>query len=200
MKWIYRHPALYDLIDTMCSLSLADRVRHKVLDGISTDSLLEIGAGSGKNFGLVDSALALGLDRSEPMLRHARRRFAAMTPLIGDAHMLPFRDACVGVAIFSYCLRGLARPVAAVKEALRVASEVVIMDYNRPRFMPRAVWELVLNRFGWTIFGSRDVDYAALEHLGRSSRSTDLYGGLYRVLVLKGAGNAEDASSVNAGA
>jgi ubiquinone/menaquinone biosynthesis C-methylase UbiE len=191
MKWIYRHPAVYDVVDTMCSLSLADRVRHKVLGGVSADSVLEIGAGSGKNFSLVDSPLAMGLDRSASMLHHARRRFPAMRPLIGDAHMLPFRDACVGVAIFSYCLRGLARPGAAVKEALRVASEVVIMDYNCPRFMPRAVWEMVLNRFGWRVFGSRDVDYAALERLGRSCRSTDLYGGLYRVLVLKGAGNAE---------
>ena len=191
MKGVYRHPALYDLIDTMCSLTLSDRVRHKVLGGISTDSLLEIGAGSGKNFAVLDSALAVGLDRSAPMLHHARRRFPAMTPLIGDAHMLPFRDACVGVAIFSYCLRGLARPVAAVKEALRVASEVIIMDYNRPRYTPAVIWDLVVNRLGRRVFGSRDLDYDALERLGNSCRSTDLYGGLYRVLVLKGAGNAE---------
>jgi ubiquinone/menaquinone biosynthesis C-methylase UbiE len=191
MKWIYRHPALYDFIDTLFSLSFSDRVRRKVLCEVAADSLLEIGAGSGKNFAVTDSGLTIGLERSAPMLHHARRRFPKIIPVIGDAHMLPFRDACVSVAVFSYCLRGLSRPVGAVKEALRVSSEVIIMDYRRPHHMPRLVWEQVLNRFGCKVFGSKDLDYGALERLSESSRSTDLYGGLYRVLVLKGATNAQ---------
>ena len=104
--------------------------------------------------------------------------------------MLPFRDACIGVSVFSYCLRGLDGPVEAVKEALRVSSEVIIVDYNRPRRMPAAIWDKVINWFGWKVFGSKDLDYDLLERLGSSVRSRDLYGGLYKVIVLKGATHA----------
>lgn len=190
MKWIYYHPALYNVIDSLCSLSFSDRVRQQVLERVSTDSFLEIGAGSGKSFAIVDSGLSIGLDNSPTMLRHARKRFPAMAPVIGDAHMLPLRDTCVGVSVFSYCLRGLSRPVEAVREALRVSSEVIIIDYDKPRGMPRVLWDKIFNWFGWNVFGSRDLDYGALERLSPSRRSAGLYGGLYRVLVLKGASDA----------
>jgi demethylmenaquinone methyltransferase/2-methoxy-6-polyprenyl-1,4-benzoquinol methylase len=187
MKWIYRHPACYDVIDSLCSLSLSDRARRDAIGGISTDSFLEIGAGSGKSFRLVGSRFKIGLDSSPNMLRHAKRRFPDTTLVIGDAHMLPFRDACIGVSVFSYCLRGLKGPVEAIEEALRVSSEVVIIDYSKPRMMPAAVWKKVINWFGWRVFGSRDLDYGLLERLGSSAGSRDLYGGLYKVIVLKGA-------------
>jgi ubiquinone/menaquinone biosynthesis C-methylase UbiE len=190
MKWIYRHPVCYNLVDSLCSLSLSDRVRLKALGRIKSDSFLEIGAGSGKSFALVDSRFKLGLDRSASMLRHARRRFPDTSVVIGDAHMLPFRDACVEVSVFSYCLRGLDRPAEAVKEALRVSSQVIIVDYNKPRGMPAVLWERVINRFGWKVFGSRDLDYGLLERLGSRSNGSALYGGLYRVVVLKGAAHA----------
>jgi ubiquinone/menaquinone biosynthesis C-methylase UbiE len=192
MKWIYGHPALYDFTDTFISLSLSDRVRRKVLKGLVADSFLEIGAGSGKNFGLLTSPVKIGVDVSEKMLRYAGSAFPGVILIMGDAHSLPLQGACVDVAMFSYCLRGLARPAAAVKEALRVSSTVIIVDYNRPAFVPRAVWEKVINRFGWAVFGSRDLDFDALERLGASSEVTDLYGGLYRVIILRGAGFAQD--------
>jgi ubiquinone/menaquinone biosynthesis C-methylase UbiE len=191
MKWIYRHPGVYDAVDTVCSLSFADRVRRSVLAGTKAGSFLEIGAGSGKNFAFVDSHLRIGLERSFTMLHHTRARFPDIIPVIGDAHMLPFRDACVSVSVFSYCLRGLAQPLVAVKEALRVSGKVIIIDYSKPHRMPRLVWEKVLNWVGWRLFGSRDIDFSALERLGSSSLSRDLYGGLYRVVVLKGAADAQ---------
>ena len=123
-------------------------MRRRVLGGIDPDSFLEIGAGSGKNFALVNSGLKIGLERSLTMLRYARKRFPEMIPVIGDAHMLPFRDACVCASVFSYCLRGLSRPLDAVREALRVSSEVIIIDYSRPHRMPKAVWEKLVGRFG----------------------------------------------------
>jgi ubiquinone/menaquinone biosynthesis C-methylase UbiE len=182
---------IYDLVDSLCSLCFSDRVRRKVLGGVRASPFLEIGAGSGKNFAIVDSRAKIGLERSLTMLRYAKRRFPTIMLVIGDAHMLPFRDACVGVSVFSYCLRGLSRPMDAVKEALRVSSEVIIIDYDRPHAMPGAIWEQVFNRFGWMVFGSRDLDYNALEQLGVSSRSEELYGGLYRVLVLRGDADAQ---------
>jgi ubiquinone/menaquinone biosynthesis C-methylase UbiE len=191
MKWIYRHPALYDIVDTCCSLSFSDRVRRSILGRADRDSLLEIGAGSGKSLALVASVLKIGLDRSSTMLRYGRHRCREMIPVMGDAHNLPFRDACVDLCVFSYCLRGLSRPMDAVKEAMRVSSEVIIIDYNRPRRMPRVIWDKVVNRFGRGVFGSRDIDYDSLERLSVSSRARDLYGGLYKVIVLKGAKNGQ---------
>ena len=190
MKWIYSHPACYDAVDTLCSFSLSDRARLEALGGIRSDSFLEIGAGSGKSFAFIDSRFKVGLDRSASMLRHARRRFPDTALVVGDAHMLPFRDACIGVSVFSYCLRGLDGPGRAIKEALRVSSEVIIVDYSKPRMMPATIWEKVINWFGWRVFGSKDLDYSSLERLGHSARSRDLYGGLYRVIILKGAVHA----------
>jgi ubiquinone/menaquinone biosynthesis C-methylase UbiE len=191
MKWIYRHPGLYDVVDTLCSLSLSERVRWKVLGRLSADSLLEIGAGSGKNFRVAESGFKIALDVSPTMLAGALRRDGSVVAIIGDAHHLPFRDACIGVAVFSYCLRGLSRPAEAVREALRVAREVVVIDYDRPDRMPRIIWERLLNWFGWKVFGSRDVDYDVLGRLGDSCRATHLYGGLYKVLVLRGEAHAQ---------
>jgi demethylmenaquinone methyltransferase/2-methoxy-6-polyprenyl-1,4-benzoquinol methylase len=186
MKWIYRHPALYDFVDFVFSVSLADRVRRRVLENVNADSFLEIGAGSGKNFAILNSALKIGLDRSSLMLRYAKKRFPHIMAVVGDAHNLPFRDACVSVSVFSYCLRGLSRPMEAVKEAMRVSAEVIIIDYGKPHHVPAAVWERVFNWFGRKIFGSRDIDYDALERLGAERRTIDFHGGLYRVLVLRG--------------
>jgi ubiquinone/menaquinone biosynthesis C-methylase UbiE len=190
MKWIYRHPVCYDLVDSLCSLSFSDRVRRRALDGVRTDSFLEIGVGSGKNLVLVDSGLKIGLDTCGDMLRQAAKRSPESIRVIGDAHMLPFRDACIGVSLFSYCLRGLARPAEAVKEAMRVSSDVIIIDYDKPHAMPTLIWEKIVNRFGWKVFGSKDLDYGSLERLGSTARVSDLCGGLYKVIVLKGAEHA----------
>jgi ubiquinone/menaquinone biosynthesis C-methylase UbiE len=192
MKWIYRHPRVYDWVDTVVSLSLSDRVRRRVLSGLRGDSLLEIGAGTGKNFRLVDSAIKIGVDRSVKMLAHAKMRFPGISVVKGDAHRLPFRDGSVDISVFCYCLRGLARPLEAVREALRVSAEVVIIDYHAPTFIPTLIWEKIVNRLGHAIFGSRDLDFTALERLGNSTEVTDLYGRLYRVVIMKGAVHAQD--------
>ena len=136
MKWIYSHPRVYDFVDWFVSFSMSGRARRKAIGNLVTDSFLEIGAGSGKSFCLVDSKLMIGLDRSAKMLRYAKRRFPEIVVVIGDAHSLPFRDSCIDVSVFSYCMRGLATPGEALKEALRVSSRVVIIDYSKPAFLP----------------------------------------------------------------
>lgn len=190
MKWIYRHPKLYDFVDSFISLSMSGRARRKAIGSLVTDSFLEIGAGSGKSFCFVDSKLMIGIDRSIKMLRYAKRRFPKVVAVIGDAHSLPFRDSCIDVSVFSYCLRGLAKPAEALKEALRVSSRVVIIDYSKPTFLPAILWERIANRLGWAVFGSRDIDFDALGRLAQQRQVRSLCGDLYRVMVLEGLSDA----------
>jgi ubiquinone/menaquinone biosynthesis C-methylase UbiE len=190
MRWIYGHPRLYDFIDSFFSGSRSGRARKKALGGLAVESFLEIGAGSGKSFRHVTSGLTIGLDASVTMLEFARRRVPGLLAVVGDAHRLPFRDGSIEVSFFSYCLRGLAEPMDAVREALRVSRKVVIVDYNRPALMPEILWRSVVNKFGHAVFGSRDIDFESLERLAGRRQVSDLYGGLYKVMVLEGVGDA----------
>jgi ubiquinone/menaquinone biosynthesis C-methylase UbiE len=184
MRWIYRHPSLYNFMDSAFSLSLADRVRRRVFAGIRSSSLLEIGVGSGKSMSLFASPLRVGLDTSLDMLEFTRDRFRDVRLIVGDAMHLPVKDGSFDVSVFCYVLRGLASPADAVREALRVSSRVVIVDYDRPRFIPRLIWGRVINGFGRAVYGSGDLDFAAIEKLGASKEVLRYYGGLYRVVIL----------------
>ena len=192
MKWIYRHPRFYDLLDTVVSVSLSDKVRRKVLAGLKASSLLEIGVGSGKNLGHLTSVFAVGVDTSRQMLDFASTRFPGTRLVVGDAHSLPFCDGSIDVSLFSYCMAVVARPVEAVKEALRVSSRVIVIDYNRPRFVPRFLWDRFAARFGFHVFGSKQVDFESLAALAETKETRDYYGGLYRLVVLDGAGDARN--------
>jgi len=190
MKWIYGHPRLYDFIDSFFSGYRSERARKKALAGLDADSFLEIGAGSGKSFRHVKSGLMIGLDASITMLESARKKAPDVIAVAGDAHRLPFRDGSVEVSFFSYCLRGLGQPLDAVREALRVSRRVIIVDYNKPSRMPEFLWKRVVNKLGYAVFGSRDIDFESLERLAARRQVSELYDGLYKLMVLEGAGNA----------
>ena len=190
MKWIYGHPRLYDFIDSFFSGYRSERARKRALAGLAADSFLEIGAGSGKSFRHVKSGLMIGLDASVTMLESARKRAPRVIAVVGDAHRLPFRDGSVEVSFFSYCLRGLGQPLDAVREALRVSSRVIIVDYNKPALMPEFIWKRVVNKLGYAVFGSRDIDFESLERLAARRQVSELYDGLYKLMVLEGVGNA----------
>jgi SAM-dependent methyltransferase len=65
-------------------------------------------------------AHAVGLDFSAAMIAQARRRYPAITFREGDAEALPF-DACsFDAVVMNFGLLHLARPGAAITEALRV--------------------------------------------------------------------------------
>ncbi|MGD9140881.1 MAG: methyltransferase domain-containing protein [bacterium] len=184
MRYIYRHPVLYNFLDSLGSLFLADRVRSKALASLGSGSLLEIGVGSGKNMRLMASAFRVGVDNSLDMLEFTRRKFGDVRLVAGDAVRLPVKDASFDLAVFCYVLRGLASPAEAVREALRVSARVVIVDYDRPGFIPRLVWSGVISRIGGALYGSRDLDFASIEKLGASKEVFRYYGGLFRVVIL----------------
>ena len=179
MRWIYRHPAVYNLIDSVLSLSMADRVRNKVFAPLKSSSLVEIGVGSGKNMSILASPVRVGVDTSLDMLEFTRTRFKDVRLVVGDATCLPLKDGSFDTSVFCYVLRGLKSPAGAVREALRVSSRVVIVDYDRPFFIPSFI-----NWFGRTVYGSSDLDYAAIDKLGAYKEVLRYYGGLYRVVIL----------------
>ena len=186
MKWIYRHPHLYDLLDTLVSFSFSGRVRRKVLGGIEAGTLLEIGIGSGKCLEYVGADLAIGLDGSHQMLMAARKRFPEARLEEADAHSLPFRDGSFEVSLFSFCLAAVSRPADAIKEALRVSRKVLVLDYGRPRCVPRLLWERTAMAFGRKVFGSGRPCFETAATAARVSRTYEFYNRLYRLVVLDG--------------
>ena len=184
MRYIYRHPVLYNFLDSVGSMFLADRVRNKALASLKSRSLLEIGVGSGKNMGLMASPFRVGVDNSLEMLEFTRSKFGDVGLVACDARRLPMKDASFELCVFCYVLRGLAGPAEAVKEALRVSARVVIVDYDRPAFIPRLVWNGVIGRIARALYGSRDLDFASIEKLGASKEVFMYYGGLFRVVIL----------------
>ncbi len=97
-------------------------------------SLLEAGAGTGHFAGwLAESGFeVVGLERAPAMLDEARRNFPAVRFVLADAHRLPFRDAAVDILLFVTTLEFLENPVAALREAVRVARRgIVVLALNR---------------------------------------------------------------------
>lgn len=192
MRWIYKHPRIYDFLDTVVSFSLSDRVRRQVLQGLAACRYLEIGVGSGKALGYPVSDLSVGLDTSRQMLDAVRSHFPQTKLVLGDAHRLPLKDQSVDVSVFSYCLAVVADPVKAVEEALRVSTKVIVIDFDSPSFIPRLLWERVLTRLGRKVFGSSKLDFDKIAALGKTDQVKSFYGRLYRVITLDGAADARD--------
>lgn len=92
----------------------------------------------------------VGLDQSEPMLRSGSRRVAGsgspdrVSLLLGSADRLPFSDASFDALTFTYLLRYVDDPAAALVELARVVRPGGLMaslEFGVPRGAPwRAGW------------------------------------------------------------
>lgn len=188
VKWIYRHPRLYEVVDVLLSLGLSERVRRKVLAGIDVATALEVGVGTGKCLRYLRSNLLVGLDKSYQMASYLKKRFPYLVVSCGDAENLPFADNCFDLSIFCYCLASLPNPSRALVEGMRVSRKVLVIDYDRPSIIPVFIWKKMVKVIGRLIFGSNWLDYGTLSSLSRC-RSSKLYFGLYRVMLLDGSSN-----------
>ncbi len=188
IKWIYRHPRVYSLVDILLSLGLSERVRRKVLTGIDAPRTLEVGIGTGKCIRYLRSNFVVGLDKSHEMVRFLKKRNPNLSVSCGDAECLPFVDRCFDLSIFCYCLASLPDASRAIAEALRVSKKVLVIDYDKPSIIPELIWKKIVKVIGRLIFGSCWLDYEKLSTLTRC-QSQKLYMGLYRVMVLEGPQN-----------
>lgn len=130
---------LYDLIEAPMEWMGGAQRRRRVVAG-SRGSVLEVGAGTGRNFEHYPRDVALtAVDLSEPMLRQARRRAAATTGielLQGDVERLPFGDASFDTVVATCVFCSVHDPVQGLREVERVVKpdgQVLLLEHVRPR-------------------------------------------------------------------
>jgi ubiquinone/menaquinone biosynthesis C-methylase UbiE len=95
---------------------------------------LEVGCGTGHFTRLLARAggVAIGLDRSRPMLREARRLSPGLPLVLGDAAALPFADRSLDLVLYATTLEFLDDPARALREGVRVARRgVIVVALNR---------------------------------------------------------------------
>lgn len=119
--------------------ALAERLLLKWLLSTfgETRSVLEIGCGTGHFAGwLAESGFQVAaLDRSPAMIEQARERLPQVSFLLADAFELPFPRAAFDVVVFVTALEFLDHPSVALREAVRVARQgVVVIALNRHSF------------------------------------------------------------------
>ena len=87
-----------------------------------------------------------GVDQSSEMLARARRRFGDQVELVeARAESLPFDDAAFDHLTFTYLLRYVENPGAALRELARVVRPggvVASLEFGVPGGLARPAWEL----------------------------------------------------------
>lgn len=122
----------------------ASRLEKRLLGRLLDDfgplrSVVEIGCGTGHFTRWLEGTapLALGADRSLPMLAEARRH-GSRRLVAGDASSLPFPDAFCDVVLLVTTLEFVDRPDVVLREAARVARRgLVIGALNRHSLLGR---------------------------------------------------------------
>lgn len=104
----------------------------------------------------------VGLDQSREMLETGRGRVEAaglddrIELVEGVAEQLPFEDASFDALTFTYLLRYVEDPAAAMRELTRVVKPggtIAMLEFGLPRGLARPAWELYV-RVGLPLLGS----------------------------------------------
>jgi ubiquinone/menaquinone biosynthesis C-methylase UbiE len=116
------------------------RGRALVFDRPATGTMLEIGAGTGKNLAhYPDGTLVIATDLSSGMLARAREKAAhgsgRVRFVVTDAEDLPFRDGSFDRIVATCVFCTVPDPVRGFREARRVlrpGGEMVLLEHMRP--------------------------------------------------------------------
>ena len=158
-------PRWYDQVGAVMSFGQDPRWRRALVNAVDPrpgQRILDVATGTG----LVALALAgradcevIGLDQSPDMLDVARARLngnPAITLVQGEAEHLPFPDATFDALSFTYLLRYVDDPAAAMRELARVVKpggRIAMLEFGvpaRPRL--RALWR-IHTRVGLPLIG-----------------------------------------------
>ncbi|MGH9016618.1 MAG: class I SAM-dependent methyltransferase [Acidimicrobiales bacterium] len=169
-------PARYDRLAELLSFGQNGRWRRAMVDHIvesSPDLVLDVAtgpAGVALQIAGRTGAAVVGLDVTEAMLRQARTTIAAAGARIsvtrGRGEQLPFADATFDAVTFTYLLRYVDDPAAALAELARVVKPggtVANLEFHVP---PSRFWHfwwvgstrLVLPVAGWLTGGREWFD------------------------------------------
>jgi len=150
-------PRRYDAMWELMSFGQNPRWRRAMVAAIEaspTDRVLDVATGTG----LVAAELVgryrcsvVGLDQSEEMLSHARRKLAKNPALRdrielvhGEAERLPFEDEEFDALTFTYLLRYVDDPAGTIRELARVVKpggRIASLEFAVPTSSPlRALW------------------------------------------------------------
>ena len=123
------------------------------------DTVLDVATGTGAvahELLRQKKCTVVGLDQSPEMLVEARRRLPDDITLVeGTAERLPFEDASFDALTFTYLLRYVSDPAAALRELARVVrpgGTIAALEFAVPRGIWRPLWELYV-RVGLPLAG-----------------------------------------------
>ena len=138
------------------------------------------------------------VDITPDMIGRARAKTQARTELgrhlrfeLADARVLPFGDAAVDVAVLSFALHDMPRPVAVevLREARRVARRrLMVLDYEMPRLAPlRAVLGAAIASFETPYFRrfARDGAAPLLASAGLSASTRHRLGPVFALHLVR---------------
>lgn len=167
-------PARYERLAWLLSFGQDRRWRRLVVDRVAAGQpgrVLDVAtgpAGVALAVARCTGATVVGVDLNEPMLRQGRRNVQAadrpgqVVLVLGRAEQLPFPDECFDAICFSYLLRYVDEPAAAIEEmtrCLRPGGTMASMEFFVPPAVGwRAAWHIyvaaVLPVAGWLAGGS----------------------------------------------
>lgn len=130
-----------------------DRVVGHCLEGLASPAVVDVGTGTGvfAEAFLARGCTVVGVDPNPHMLAHARRQVPEADFHEGTAEALPFLDEQFDLAFLGTVLHEADDPVAALREARRVARRrVAVLEFpyieedEGPRFNHRLAPEAIL--------------------------------------------------------
>jgi len=135
---LYDRFVLAPALNCVCGLSLVTAQRAKVVPQ-ARGRVLEVGMGSGLNFGLYDRAKVssvVGLDPSEALFEYARERASGLPfPvefLVGGAEANPLPDASVDTVLVTYTLCSIPeveRALSHMRRVLRPGGQLLFCEH-----------------------------------------------------------------------
>ena len=150
----------YDLLNTLLSFGMDVWWRHEAIKalGLSGGGLvldacagtMRLGKGILRRW---PRAQVIALDFSLTMMGRGIKgiRGAAITPLCGDAELLPFRAGTFDRAIVGFGIRNLVDPRKGIEELFRVlksGGRAVILEFGRPTLpVFKELYQWYLSRF-----------------------------------------------------
>lgn len=159
------------LIDCACSAGQVMKIRAGIVPQ-AEGHVLEVGCGTGTNFGFYDPARVTRLTAVEPAeaMRERARKALAGKPLAGVGEVvgaggeaIPLPDGCVDTAVVTYVLCTIPDPLAALAQVRRVlkpdgrvifAEHGIAPDAGVARWQAR--WEPWQKRLGGGCHVTRD--------------------------------------------